>query len=111
MKLPLTAVITEDKIKEYLLSPRKRNDKSKWLSEVGYNLENWQRLEKDLRTQLLSRDAEYIEETKYGQMYQIRGMLVGPNGKTLSVCSIWMKEHESKSVKFITMFPEKIVRE
>jgi len=107
MKLPLTAIIAEEKIKEYLLSFRKRNDKSKWLSKAGYKLEDWQRLEKDLRTQLLSLDAMYTEETQYGQMYEIKGMLTGPNGKTLSVCSIWMNEYESKSIKFITMFPDK----
>ena len=70
-------------------------------------MEDWQRLEKDLRTQLLSLDTVYTEETKYGQMYEIKGMLTGPNGKTLSVCSIWMNEHESKLIKFITMFPDK----
>ena len=107
MKLPLSAIITEEKIKEYLLSFRKRNDKSKWLSKVGYKLEDWQRLAEDLRTQLLSLDAVIMEETKYGQMYEIKGVLTGPNGKTLSVCSIWMKEYESKSIKFITMFPNK----
>ena len=57
MKLQLTAIIEEEKIKEYLLSSRKRNDKSKWLAKAGYKLEDWQRLEKDLRTQLLSLDA------------------------------------------------------
>ena len=70
-------------------------------------MEDWQRLEKDLRTQLLSLDAMYTEETQNGQMYEIKGMLTGPNGKTLSVCSIWMNEYESKSIKFITMFPDK----
>ena len=107
MKLPSTAIIAEDKIKEYLLSSRKRNDKSKWLAEAGYTLENWQRLENDIRTQILSLDAVYTEETKYGQMYEIKGMLTGPSGKTLSVCSIWMNEYETRLIKFITMFPEK----
>ena len=107
MKLPSTAVIAADKIKEYLLSPRKRDDKSKWLAKAGYKLENWQRLEKDLRTQILSLNAVFTEKTKYGQMYEINGMLTGPNGKTLSVRSIWMNEHESKLIKFITIFPDK----
>lgn len=61
----------------------------------------------DLCTQILSLDAVFIEETKYGQLYEIKGLLVGPNGKTLSVCSIWMDEHESKLTKFITIFPDK----
>jgi len=91
----------------YLLSPRKRNDKSRWLAKAGYGLGNWQLLEKDLRTQILSLDAASIEETEYGQMFEIKGVLTGTNGKTLKVCTIWMTEHESKSTKFITMFPDK----
>ncbi len=107
MKLPSTTVIAPEKIRVYLLSARKRNDKSRWLAKAGYKLENWERLEKDLRTQLLSRDAVITEKTKYGIMYEIKGILNGPNGRTLSVRSIWMKEHRSKITKFITMFPDK----
>lgn len=107
MKLSTTAIISADKIKKYLLSPRKRNDKSKWLAKAGYKPEDWQRLEKDLRTQILSLDAVSTDGTKYGQIYEIKGLLSGPNGKTLSICSIWMNEHESKLTKFITMFPDK----
>ena len=106
MKLPSTAVIAPEKIRRYLLSPRKRNDKSKWLAKAGYKLENWRKLEKDLRTQILTLDALSTEGTKYGQMYEIKGELIGPNGKTLSVRSVWMDEHESKLTKFITMFPD-----
>lgn len=107
MKLPSTAVIAPEKIKEYLLSHRRRNDKSQWLAKAGYKLKNWQRLEKDLRSQILSLDAVLAEETKFGEMYEIKGTLVGPNGKSLSVRTIWMNEHESKLTKFITMFPDK----
>ena len=35
------------------------------------------------------------------------GKLTGPNGKSLSVCTIWMTETETKSTKFITMYPDK----
>lgn len=107
MKLPSTAIIAESKIKKYLLSKRKRNDKSRWLAEAGYKPDNWHELENDLRTQLLSLDAVFIEETNYGRMYEIKGILTGPNGNTLPVRSIWMVEHESKLIKFITMFPDK----
>lgn len=107
MKLPSTTIIATEKIKDYLLSRRKRNDKSKWLGRAGYKLENWQQLEQDLRTQILSLDAIPTDKTKYGQIFDIKGVLTGPNGKTLEVHTIWMTEDESKSTKFITMFPQK----
>jgi len=34
---------------------------------------------------------------RVGQMYEIRGKLAGPNGKSLSVCTIWLTETETKS--------------
>lgn len=107
MKLPSTTFIAHEKIKNYLLSPKKRNDKSKWLAEAGYTLESSQLLINDLQNQILSLDAVPTDETEYGQMYEINGPLTGPNGKTLMVRSIWMRENETKMTKFITMFPDK----
>jgi len=105
MKLPFDALISEEKVKDYLLAQRKRNDKSKWLANAGYNQNNWQKLELDLRNQILSLDASPSDITKFGQMFEIKGMLKGPNGKSLKVNTIWMIEHETKITKFITMFP------
>jgi len=107
MKLPATAVINTEKIKNYLLKLRKRNDKSNWLAQAGYTLVNWQRLEEDLRTQILSLDAIPTDKTKFGQMFEINGKLKGPNEVILLVRTIWIREHESHLTKFITMFPDK----
>jgi hypothetical protein len=92
---------------QYFLTIRKRNDKSRWLVKAGYTVENWQELENDLRVYILSTEATPIESTKYGQMDEIRGNLVGPNGKTLQVCTIWMTETATGITKFITMYPDK----
>ncbi|MGR3173037.1 MAG: DUF6883 domain-containing protein [Candidatus Scalindua sp.] len=102
-----TREIAPEKLKRYLLVLRKRNDKSQWLSQAGYNLENLHTLEKDLRSQLLSLDATPTESTKYGQMYEIRGNLTGPNGKTLMVYTIWVIETATGVTKLITMYPDK----
>jgi len=70
-------------------------------------MDNWLQLATDLRPQLLPVEAEWIEDTRFGVMYEIRGPLTGPNGKTLKVRSYWMTETETGVTKFITMFPEK----
>lgn len=105
MKLPEDTLIDREKLTRYLLVLRKRNDKSKWLNQAGYILEDWQVLETDLRNQILSIEATPIEKTKYGQMYEISGKLVGPNGKILSVRTIWITESATGNTKFITMYP------
>ena len=79
---------------------------TQWLAQAGYTIENWQLLENDLRTQILSIDATPTESTKYGQMYEIRGKLTGPNGKSLSVYTVWMTENATGDTKFITMYRE-----
>ncbi len=107
MKLPDDTLIAQEKLRQYLLTLRKRNDKSQWLAQAGYTLENWQVLEKDLRNQILSVDAALTENTEYGQMYEIKRKLIGPNGKNLPVCTIWMTETATGNTKFITMYPDK----
>ncbi len=107
MKLSQNAFIAHEKLKNYLLAFKKRNDKSQWLAEVGYTKENWQVLKDDLQRQILSLEAELSDYTQYGQTYEIRGRLTGPNGKTLSVQTIWMTEISTGITKFITMYPDK----
>ncbi len=107
MKLPEDTLIAREKLTHYLLALKKRNDKSKWLAQAGYTLENWQALETDLRNQILAKDAAPIEKTGYGQMYEINGKLTGPNGKILAVLTIWMTESATGDTKFITMYPNR----
>jgi len=107
MKLPSNALISTEKLTNYLLTPRKRNDKSKWLGQAGYTSENWRILEDDLRNQVLPREAVLTDKSDYGDLYEIRAKLDGPNGRSLPVCTIWMVEKATDITKFITMYPDK----
>jgi len=107
MILPVNTPISPEKLIQYLLTPRKRNDKSKWLAQSGYSLKNWRALENDLRKQILSLDAVPTDSTQYGQTYEIRGQLTGPNGKSLAVSTVWMLENATGVAKFITLYPDK----
>jgi hypothetical protein len=107
MRLPEDAIIAPAKLRDYLLAPKARNDKSKWLNRAGYSFENWQKLETDLREQILSQDAQLDETNRYGDMYRIEARLTGPNNQLLSVVTIWMIEKESGATRFITMYPLK----
>lgn len=106
MKLPAETVISEDKLLRYLLVPQLRGDKSSFLRQAGYELGNAARLLNDLRTHILSQDAVALEKNQFGQYYEIKGTLTGPNGSILSVRTIWMTEHLSGITKFITLIPD-----
>jgi hypothetical protein len=107
MKLPVNSSISPEKLIQYLLTPKKRNDKSKFLAQAGYNIDNWRILENDIRRQILSLEAVPLEKSEYGRSYEISGMWVGPNGKGLSVKTIWMIENVNSFAKFITLYPDK----
>lgn len=107
MKLPQDALIAPAKLTGYLLVWREENDKSRWLASAGYSPDNWSELERDLRQQLLPLEARLVEETRYGELYEIRGRLVGPNDTVLPARSFWMIEAESGLTKFITIYPER----
>jgi hypothetical protein len=107
VRLPQDALISDEKLVKYLLAPRRRNDKSRWLAQAGYTLENWPILKDDIRKEVLPKDASLIESTNYGKMYEIRARLTGPNGKTLPIRTIWMIETATDTTKFITMYPDK----
>jgi len=70
-------------------------------------LENWQRLLEDIRGQILLNEAEPMRKTAYGDLFKIRSKLLGPNGVSLRVVTIWMTEDVSRQTKFITLFPDK----
>ncbi len=55
------AIIAEEKLTKYLLVPLPKDDKSQFLARAGYTVDNWQQLEQDLRTQVLTQPAEQIE--------------------------------------------------
>ena len=107
MKLPADTIIASAKITQYLLVQRKRNDKSTWLAQAGYSLDNWQTLANDLRRQILPLEAMLTDKSVYGQMYEIKGQLTGPNGKILAVHTVWMTEAATGETKFITLYPAK----
>ena len=104
VRLSLNSVIAPAKLTNYLLVRLPKDDKSQFLFQAGYTLENWQQLEQDLRSQILSLEAEPIENTQYGQKYLIRGSLTGPNGITLRVKTVWIVT--SSDTRFVTLVPD-----
>jgi hypothetical protein len=108
MKLHADTIIAPAKLTHYLLIFRPVDDKSKFLARAGYSLENWQQLESDIRSQILPLEAMPSDEVnRFGDMYEIRGSLTGPNGWSLRVITIWMIEYATGQTKFITLYPNK----
>ena len=102
------AVIDPAKLHGYLLSrshPVGRF-KAAFFLALGYSPEDWCRLEADLRSQHLSKDARAEERTSYGQKYAIRARLVGPTGDSAEVVSVWVVRTGEEFPRFVTAYPE-----
>ena len=107
MKLPIDALIATEKLTKYLLVKRPVGDKSEFLRRAGYTLDNWQQLEQNIRQQILSQEAVPIEQTRYGEYFEIRASLGGPNSVIVNVRTVWMKGSSSGVTKFITLYPDR----
>lgn len=105
MFLPQDAIIAEEKLTKYLLVLLPKDDKSQFLAQAGYMLNNWQQLEGDLRSQVLTQSAELIETNRYGKKYCIYARLRGTNNVELRILTIWMVTNGT--TKFVTLLPDK----
>lgn len=93
--------ILEEKIKDYLLVPKAKNDKSKFLGELGYSMANWNELESDLR-KLVAENETYIQRsTPFGDLYEVKGKL-----KNFGVVTIWLLMVGHDKFRFITLYPK-----
>lgn len=102
------AFIDPAKIKKYILSslhPIGRF-KAALFQRMGYTEENWEQLIYDIRQYHLPLEAKPVEKTKYGQKYEINGLIRGPNGKIVMLRSIWIILKGEDIPRFITIYPE-----
>lgn len=102
-----TAIIPEEKLRDYVLSPSHPDGRAKaeYLGRIGYIRAQWQQLEEDLRTQILVLEANPGRVTPWGRKYEILGPLTGPNGETAWVRTIWMIRHGESVARLITLIP------
>ncbi|MGL5795657.1 MAG: DUF6883 domain-containing protein [Waterburya sp.] len=71
MKIPTDAIISESKLTKYLLVFKPRNDKSQFLAQAGFSLDNWQALEIAIRQLNLTVEAFRDRTNEYGTFYNV----------------------------------------
>ena len=101
------AEIDPQKLHGYLLShthPVGRF-KARFFAALGYTAERWQELEADLRIQHLTQHAQPGESLPKGQLFTIRAILVGPNGQSAVVLSVWFIAAAGGAPRFVTAYP------
>lgn len=105
MKIPSDAIIPMEKLTRYLLVPREYDDKSKFLSLAGFALDNPEVLMETIRQLIEAYEAVEDGENEYGEFYRLDGVLDGPNGRKLSVVTIWLRWKSDGKFHFVTLKP------
>ena len=107
MKIPEDAIIPDAKLTRYLLVLRPRNDKSKFMAQAGFIVENSPDLVAALRQLTRLNNALEKRTDEYGIYYQVKGSLQGTNGINLDVVTIWLQRKIDQQFQFITLIPNK----
>ena len=92
--------IAEDKLTDYLLIQKEKNDKSGFLLKLGYTKENWKELQNDIKYIATHNEAVLQQQTPFGDMYEVKGRL-----KNFGIVTIWLLAVDAEKYKFITLFP------
>ena len=68
MKIVGDAIIPKEKLTQYLLLPRQKNDKSQWLAQAGFTREQPGTLEKAIYQLITENEAIPDRQNEYGTL-------------------------------------------
>ncbi|NJM75788.1 MAG: hypothetical protein HC852_08435 [Acaryochloridaceae cyanobacterium RU_4_10] len=105
MRVPEDLIIPDAKVTQYLLVQKARNDKSRFLAQAGFTRENPEALRFAIQTQAMDKEAIKEKSNEYGTFYQVEGELVGVNGISLSVVTVWLQRQIDGKFQFVTLKP------
>ena len=109
MRLPggERAIIDPEKLRDYMLSrahPVGRF-KAAFFASLGYEIDNWQDLDRALRAAAGQAEAEPEDRTPYGQKYRIRSILEGQAGRSAEIVSVWIILDGETAPRLVTVMP------
>lgn len=88
--------ISFEKITEYLLVKKEKNDKSKFLFALGYSRENWQELLYDIRNIAINNDLILQQINEFGNLFTVKGKL-----KQKKMITVWLQQITNNNFRFI----------
>ena len=100
------AVVEPAKVRDYLLSREHPigRFKARVFASAGFRSDNWQQLQRELQVVAQSADAVLARSETYGQLFEVRAILQGPDG-TLPVLTVWILRTGESIPRFVTAYP------
>lgn len=110
MDLQFFAKIPDEKLTEYALNfehPTGKEKAKAFKEALGYTKESYT----DLKTKILDsfdeKELVYKREDKYGKRYEQIMQITGPNGKTASVLTAWIKDNDNAEPRLTSIYVDK----
>ena len=96
-------IIEQSKITDYLLVGKQKNDKSKFLNDLGYSIQNWEELRNDIERIVVENQRFFQDSSPFGgDLYQVKGNL-----RNFGVITIWLLSENNDTFRFVTLYPDK----
>jgi hypothetical protein len=109
VKLPNAenAIITQDKLTEYLLSPSHLIGKwkARFFLSIGFSKTKTDDLKSALLHVAKSGEVTNRQTTDFGIKYVVDGVIRGPSGKTANVRTVWVQEQGQDQPRLVTAYP------
>ncbi|QOC21535.1 hypothetical protein IC757_10815 [Wenzhouxiangella sp. AB-CW3] len=104
---PEQAVVDERKVRSCLLSPEHAvgRHKAQFFGALGYDQENWHRLQSDL-LEHADAQARRVTETEFGRKFEVCSVLTGPDQRSADVVTIWLVPKGEDFARLVTAYPE-----
>jgi uncharacterized protein DUF6883 len=101
------ARVQQSKICDYLLSVNHPigRFKAAFFGALGYTVDDWERLQRDLLQHGRSGKAVPGRKSLYGQKFEVYGIFAGPSGRRVNLVTVWIILNGEASPQFVTAFP------
>ena len=105
--LPKERTIDRSKLVDYLLHPDKGRGKAAIFNRYGFELSNWQALERALLVHAQAWPVSAAVASDFGTKYIVTGSLATPSGRQPEplITAVWHQDTGHLGVRLITAYP------
>jgi len=98
------AFIPIEKLTKYALNPDCDQDKViAFELALGYKLDNYEELRQNIYKNLKNYEALPKGHNGFGEIYEVTMNLIGANGKTAKVLTVWIDDDETGEMRLVTL--------
>ncbi|MDX1992694.1 MAG: hypothetical protein SF029_09900 [bacterium] len=107
MKMPGVekALVEENKVINYLLSPDNSEGKQAFFTAFGFTIDAWEILRNALLQHAMNHEVNRSIETIHGHKYVIEGELSTPDGRLPVVRTVWITDKGRDFPRLVTAYP------